>query len=69
MFLNLIQKIIISIKDKLFIRKKLYSASFKLSNLITVANIDSQGRLDKTSNYGPNSVDLTAPGTNEEKIK
>lgn len=45
-------------------KRKLYPASFELSNLITVANIDSQGRLDKTSNYGPNSVDLAAPGTN-----
>lgn len=40
-----------------------YPASYNYGNVITVANIKSNGRLNTTSNYGTESVDLSAPGT------
>lgn len=39
-----------------------YPASYKVSNIISVAAIDSQKRLIASSNYGSHSVDLAAPG-------
>ena len=39
-----------------------YPASYDLDNMIVVANIKSNGRLNKTSNYGE-CVDIAAPGT------
>lgn len=41
----------------------LFPASFDLKNLITVANLNYNGHLNKTSNYGKNTVDIAAPGT------
>lgn len=41
-----------------------YPASYDLDNIISVANIAPNGSLEKTSNYGANSVDIAAPGTN-----
>jgi subtilisin family serine protease len=40
-----------------------YPASYNFSNLITVANIDSNQNLFISSNYGNNTVDIAAPGT------
>lgn len=40
-----------------------YPASYSFPNLITVANIKSNGRLNSNSNYGLESVDISAPGT------
>ncbi len=40
-----------------------YPASFNFNNVITVANLSYDGKLNKSSNYGINSVDLAAPGT------
>lgn len=37
-------------------------ASWKLDNIISVANVDSEGKLWNTSNWGPTSVDIAAPG-------
>ena len=45
-------------------KNKLYPASFDLPNVITVANMNEEGVLDQTSNYGPGTVDLAAPGAN-----
>ncbi|MEZ6003228.1 MAG: S8 family serine peptidase [Planctomycetota bacterium] len=39
-----------------------FPASHPLSNIIAVAAHDSDGDLGSFSNYGPNSVDLSAPG-------
>lgn len=39
-----------------------YPASFDLDNVISVANLRLDGKLDPTSNYGQSSVDLAAPG-------
>jgi len=39
-----------------------YPGSFHLPNMLTVAAVDSSGALASFSNYGPNSVDLAAPG-------
>ncbi len=41
-----------------------YPASYDLDNIISVANIAPNGSLEETSNYGANSVDIAAPGTN-----
>ncbi len=41
----------------------LYPASFDLDNIISVANLKSDGTLDTSSNYGEESVDIAAPGT------
>lgn len=38
------------------------SLSKTLDNVISVASIDQDGRLSRYSNYGPNSVNLAAPG-------
>lgn len=43
---------------------KLYPASYDLDNVITVAGVSWNGELLKTSNYGENSVDVSAPGLN-----
>lgn len=40
-----------------------YPASFKLDNLISVTFVDANGSLTKFSNYGRNSVEIAAPGT------
>lgn len=45
-------------------KKKQFPASYILPNLITVANLSFDGKLYPESNYGPNCVDLAAPGTN-----
>ena len=43
---------------------RFYPASSTLPNVVTVAAIDSTGKLASFSNYGTTSVDLSAPGTN-----
>lgn len=43
--------------------KNIYPASYDLDNMITVANLDSTGYLQKSSNYGLESADIAAPGT------
>lgn len=40
-----------------------YPASLPFNNVITVANLMFDGTLDESSNYGPVSVDIAAPGT------
>jgi subtilisin family serine protease len=40
-----------------------YPASFNLSNIIAVANLDCDGTLSDSSNYGASSVDIAAPGS------
>ena len=40
-----------------------YPASYKLKNMISVADLRSDGNLSYTSNYGSNDVDIAAPGT------
>lgn len=40
-----------------------YPSSFKLDNLISVANLMFDGNLAKSSNYGASTVDIAAPGT------
>jgi subtilisin family serine protease len=41
-----------------------YPASFSLPNLLSVASVDPNGYLSTFSNYGQNTVDLAAPGSN-----
>lgn len=41
-----------------------YPASFNLSNIISVAAVDSNDRLASFSNYSSSAVDLAAPGVN-----
>ena len=41
-----------------------YPASLHLPNELSVAAVDSNGQLPSFSNYGPNTVDLAAPGVN-----
>lgn len=41
-----------------------YPASYDLPSILSVAAIDSAGRLASFSNYGKNSVDIAAPGVN-----
>lgn len=43
-------------------RTPVYPASFDLDNIIAVANLQFDGKLDPDSNYGASSVDLAAPG-------
>ena len=40
-----------------------YPASFGLDNIISVANLQFDGQLDSSSNYGVKNVDLAAPGS------
>ena len=40
-----------------------YPASYDFDNIITVANLQCNGELHSTSNYGATSVDLAAPGS------
>lgn len=40
-----------------------YPASYDSDNVITVTNIKSNGRINTGANYGKNSVDIAAPGT------
>ena len=40
-----------------------YPASLPYDNIITVANLIFNGKLDRSSNFGPASVDIAAPGT------
>lgn len=42
----------------------LYPASYNLDNQISVSFIDADGALSKDSNYGKQTVDIAAPGTN-----
>lgn len=42
--------------------KPIYPADLGLENLISVTFINADGKLTSQSNYGPNSVDLAAPG-------
>lgn len=44
-------------------QKPVYPASFDADNILSVANLDFTGALDKSSNYGVKSVDIAAPGT------
>lgn len=41
----------------------IYPASYKSNNIVVVANVSSDGQLNDTSNYGLNTVDIAAPGT------
>lgn len=41
-----------------------YPAEFPLANILSVAAIDQRGSLARFSNYGANTVDVSAPGTN-----
>src|SRR5262249_30714117 len=41
-----------------------YPASYRLSNEIVVAAVDSSGNLASFSNYGATTVDVAAPGVN-----
>lgn len=43
-------------------KNPVYPASLPYDNVITVANLMFDGQLDSTSNYGPMSVDIAAPG-------
>lgn len=43
--------------------RNIYPASYDLDNIIKVANLDSMGYLQKSSNYGLESADIAAPGT------
>jgi subtilisin family serine protease len=43
--------------------EKAIPAGLNLSNVIAVANTNALDRLDSTSNWGPNGVQLAAPGT------
>ncbi len=40
-----------------------YPAVFRLSNVLSITFVDPRGRLTPRSNYGANTVDLAAPGT------
>lgn len=40
-----------------------YPASFELDNIISVANLRFDGKIDPASNFGVKSVDLAAPGS------
>jgi len=40
-----------------------YPSSFRLDNMISVANLMFDGNLEKSSNYGINTVHIAAPGT------
>lgn len=40
-----------------------YPASYDLENIITVANLNYNGTLEYSSNYGAESVDIAAPGS------
>lgn len=44
-------------------QQAVYPASFGLDNIISVANLQFDGQLDPSSNYGAKSVDLAAPGS------
>ena len=44
-------------------KKPSYPAAYDLDNIITVANVQADGRLHSSSDYGKKSVDLAAPGT------
>lgn len=41
----------------------MYPACYDLDNIISVANIMCDGNLNESSNYGPQSIDIAAPGT------
>lgn len=44
-------------------RTPVYPASYPLDNIISVANLNCNGTLHSSSNYGRSSVDLAAPGS------
>ncbi|MPM25542.1 hypothetical protein SDC9_72038 [bioreactor metagenome] len=44
-------------------KSPVYPAAFNFDNVITVANLNYDGQLNKTSNFGVRTVDLAAPGT------
>ena len=41
-----------------------YPASYKLNNIVSVANVDKFNKLHKTSNYGRSNADIATYGTN-----
>ncbi len=43
--------------------KAVYPAAYDLDNIIAVANLEPGGKLEESSNFGKNSVDIAAPGT------
>lgn len=43
-------------------KKKVYPAAYELNNIISVANMNIDGNIEKSSNYGKTSVDIAAPG-------
>ena len=43
--------------------KPVYPASYGYDNIISVANLQADGKLHISSNYSPNSVDIAAPGS------
>jgi subtilisin family serine protease len=44
-------------------KRPTYPASYDIDNLITVANIEADGKMHASSDYGKVAVDLAAPGT------
>lgn len=44
-------------------KSPVYPASYNLDNVIAVANLQADGTLHSSSNYGVKSVDMAAPGT------
>lgn len=44
-------------------RTPTYPAAWNLDNLISVANLQSDGTLHSSSNYGANTIDIAAPGS------
>jgi len=48
--------------------KPLYPSGFKLPNAIVVGSTDNFGRLPVSSNWGPNTVDVSTPGEGIETI-
>jgi subtilisin family serine protease len=44
-------------------KNQIYPACFNLENVITVGNLNYGGKLDRSSNFGKNCVDIVAPGT------
>lgn len=45
-------------------KQKFFPAGYGLPNIISVAAIDQKGHLLESSNYGPQTVDIAAPGKN-----
>ncbi len=47
----------------------LYPASYNLDNIISVTNLNYNGKLNKSANYGKETVDIAAPGTSIRGIR